>query len=236
MTRDGQTGLAWPNKASGPLAPKEGRPRDEDRLTRKPLAWWDRIKILLLLLGVWAALLWADLAGNPLLPIGDAFRIALRNSFRQGILVVAGLEVVRQLHYVISEHSKGYHRFWSKRMFGGLSRRVSKTNDYNRFRVARATKWLFFLVVLDLILAAAFKVSAATALFSLPARLVAALPFVFQLAFGFFFVIIQFVGLFWFLSKGGSEVIFPEDMDVRFTDVKGQDSVLGKVKETVLFL
>jgi cell division protease FtsH len=236
MTPDGQTGLAWPNKESGPLAPREGRPRDEDRLTRKPLAWWDRIKILLLLLGVWVALLWADLAGNPLLPIGDAFRIALRNSFRQGILVVAGLEVIRQLHYVISEHSKGYHSFWSKRMFGGLSRRVARTNDYNRFRVARATKWLFFLVVLDLILAAAFKVSAATALFSLPARLVAALPFVFQLAFGFFFVIIQFVGLFWFLSKGGSEVIFPEDMDVRFTDVKGQDSVLGKVKETVLFL
>src|SRR6266540_1509029 len=114
MTPDGQTGLATPNKDSGLLAPKEGRPRDEDRLTRKPLAWWDRIKILLVLLGVWVALLWADLAGNPLLPIGDAFRIAMKNSFRRGILVVAALEVIRQIHYAIAEHSKGYHRFWSK--------------------------------------------------------------------------------------------------------------------------
>jgi ATP-dependent Zn protease len=235
MTPDGHTGLARPDHG-GPAPLGEGRPRDEDRLTRKPLAWWDRIKILLVLLGVWGALLWADLAGNKLLPLGEAFRLALKNSFRLGILAVAGLEIVRQVHYAISERSAGYHRFWSKKVFGGLARRTEKANDWNRFRVARATKWLFFLVVLDLILASAFNESAATAIFTLPARLVSALPFVFQLAFAFFFVIFQFVGLFWFLSRGGSEVIFPEDMDVRFTDVKGQDSVLGKVKETVLFL
>ena len=37
-----------------------------------------------------------------------------------------------------------------------------------------------------------------------PARLVIALPFILQLAFGFFFVIFQFVGLFWFLSEAAS--------------------------------
>jgi len=238
MTPDGQMGPTRLDNAPGHTLShdRESRPRDEDRLTRKPLAWWDRIKILILLLGVFGALLWADIAGNPLLPLSAAFRLAMKNTFRLGILAVAGLEVIRQIHYAISEHWSRYHRFWAHKVFGGLTRRTSRTNDWNRYRVGRAIKWLFFLVVVDLILAAAFNDSAATALFTLPARLVTALPFIFQLAFGFFFVILQFVGLFWFLSKGGSEVIFPEDMDVRFTDVKGQDSVLAKVKETVLFL
>ncbi len=241
MTPDGPTGQlgpARPHNGSGRTlsADQQSRPRDEERLTRKPLAWWDRIKILILLLGVWGALLWADIAGNPLLPLSAAFQLAMTNTFRLAILALAGLEVVRQIHYAISEHWSRYHRFWAHKVFGGLTRRTAKTNDWNRYRVARALKWLFLLVVLDLILAAAFNESAATALFTLPARLVAALPFVFQIAFAFFFIIFQFVGLFWFLSRGGSEVIFPEDMDVRFPDVKGQDSVLGKVKETVLFL
>jgi cell division protease FtsH len=238
MTPDGQMGPARPDNAPGHTLSheRESRPRDEERLTRKPQSWWDRIKIVILLVGVWAALLWADIAGNPLLPLSEAFRLAMKNTFRLGILAVIGLEIIRQIHYVISEHWSRYHLFWANKVFGGLTRRTSRTNDWNRYRVARAVKWLFFLIVLDLILAAAFNDSAATALFTLPARLVTALPFIFQLAFGFFFVILQFVGLFWFLSKGGSEVIFPEDMDVRFTDVKGQDSVLAKVKQTVLFL
>src|SRR5207247_3460794 len=184
----------------------------------------------------WAALLWADLAGNPLLPVGDAFRLALKNSFRIGILVIAGLEILRQVHYVISEHWAGYHRVWTKKVFGGLQRRTAKTNDYNRYRVSRALKWVFFLVVLDLIVAKAFNAPAATALFTLPARVVSALPFVFQLAFWFFFVIFQFVGLFWFLSRGGVDVYFPDDVKTRFTDVWGQDNVLKKVKENMVFL
>jgi cell division protease FtsH len=238
MTQDGQTGLAWPDHDSGPTPPPEyqSRPRDEDRTTRKPLAWWDRVKMLLVLLGIWAALLWADLAGNALLPIGDAFRLALKNSFRLGILAVAGLEVLRQIHYLISEHAAGYHRFWTKRVFGGLARRTAKTNDYNRYRVARAMKLLLFLVILDLILAKAFNAPAATALFTLPARLVSALPFVFQIGFAFFFIIFQFMGLFWFLSRGGVDVYFPDDVKTRFTDVWGQDNVLKKVKENMVFL
>ena len=44
-----------------PPPPPSGRPRDEDRLTRKPLPIWDRIKFLLLLVLVWFLLVWSVL-------------------------------------------------------------------------------------------------------------------------------------------------------------------------------
>ena len=69
-----------------------------------------------------------------------------------------------------------------------------------------------------------------------PARLVAALPFVFQLMFGFLFIVVQFGGLFWFLSRGGIETYMPDDIETRFTDVKGQDAVLERVQENMVFL
>src|SRR6185295_2646405 len=69
-----------------------------------------------------------------------------------------------------------------------------------------------------------------------PARAVVALPFLLQLAFGFFFVIFQFVGLFWFLSRGGIDYYMPDEIETRFVDVKGQDPVLDRIKETMIFL
>ncbi|HEX2090244.1 MAG TPA: AAA family ATPase [Actinomycetota bacterium] len=212
----------------------QSRERDSERLTRKPLGWWDRSKILLVLLGSWTVLLWALLARVPTLPLGIAAqRTAISHSW---LLVLAGLEVIRQIHYFVSERSARYHQFWTKRVFGGLNRRTSKMNQWNRYRLGRAVKVLFFLVILDLVLAKIFNLPPAIALFQLPVLLFQAMPFILQLVFAFFFVIFQFVGLFWFLSRGGSEIILPDDMDVRFSDVKGQDNVLAKVKQTMLFL
>ena len=51
------------------LRPPGGRPRDEDRRTRKPLAFWDRIKFLLLLTVFWFVLLWSTKSGNPLVSL-----------------------------------------------------------------------------------------------------------------------------------------------------------------------
>src|SRR5262245_26541650 len=62
------------------------------------------------------------------------------------------------------------------------------------------------------------------------------MPFVLQLAFAFFFVIVQFVGLFWFLSRGGIDTYMPDDLDTRFSDVKGQDAVLDRIQENMIFL
>src|SRR5690242_5021223 len=50
------------------------------------------------------------------------------------------------------------------------------------------------------------------------------------------FVLIQFVALFWFLSRGGVDVYYPDDIKTRFSDVWGQDHVLERVKENILYL
>ena len=42
--------------------------------------------------------------------------------------------------------------------------------------------------------------------------------------------------MFWFLSRGGIEVYMPDDIKTRFTDVWGQDPVLDRVKENIVYL
>jgi ATP-dependent Zn protease len=42
--------------------------------------------------------------------------------------------------------------------------------------------------------------------------------------------------LFWFLSRGGVDVYYPDDIKTRFSDVWGQDHVLERVKENIIFL
>jgi ATP-dependent Zn protease len=49
-------------------------------------------------------------------------------------------------------------------------------------------------------------------------------------------VIIQFVAIFWFLSRGGIDTYFPDDIKTRFSDVWGQDHVLARIKENLVFL
>ncbi|MGH9117997.1 MAG: AAA family ATPase [Acidimicrobiales bacterium] len=222
------TGLAGPaHHGPGPATDVPERP------TRKPLPMWDRIKYLLLLGVLFWWFVWSAMADNPLVNFGDAFRMTV--SSKWWLFLVAGIEVLRQLHYFVSERSAAYHGWWV-RLFSRFEHRTAKFNDWNRFRVSRVLKILFLLAILSLVLAALFDVSPATALFELPARLFAVLPFVLQLAFGFFFVMFQFIGLFWFLSRGGIDVYFPEDIKTRFSDVWGQDHVRDKVRENIIFL
>ena len=65
------------------------------------------------------------------------------------------------------------------------------------------------------------------ALFQAPALLWQALPLILQLAFAFFFIAFQFIGLFWLLSRGGVDTYYPDDIKTRFTDVWGQDHVVA---------
>jgi cell division protease FtsH len=231
MTADGGNG------GGGPMpVPHEhqSRPREDERTTRKPLQLWDRLKILILLTLGFAALVWATYAQfRPLITWPDALRQTAKSGL--WLLVLIALEALRQIHILIAEHSEGYYRA-TNHLFGGLERRTSKMNAWHRYRIARAAKFGFILLILDLALARTFKVSAATALFTLPERLVGALPQVFQYGIYILLLILQFVGLFYFLSRGGVDVYFPDDIRTRFTDVWGQDAVLGKVKENIVFL
>jgi ATP-dependent Zn protease len=75
-----------------------------------------------------------------------------------------------------------------------------------------------------------------TALLQVPAILWHALPTFIQYAFLLFFTVAQFALLFWFLSRGGVDVYYPDDIKTRFSDVWGQDHVLERVKENIIFL
>src|SRR5690349_18088705 len=155
---------------------RPSRPRDDELLTRKPLGWWDRVKFLLLFAITWFVLAWSTVAQfYPLISVTDAFRRTLRTG--AWVLVLFGLELIRQIHFLISEHSARYHYFWTHRVFGWLNQRMQKVNPWNRYRLARAAKWLFVIVVAAIVLAAVTHTSAFTALFELPAKLVGALPF-----------------------------------------------------------
>jgi cell division protease FtsH len=210
------------------------RPRDDDRPTRKPLAPWDRVKYLLLLASLFWFFVWAAIADDPLLPVGDAINDTIRAKW--WIFLLAALELVRQVHYFISERSVAYHRFWTQRVFGGFDRRSKRMSDWNRYRLARLAKIAVFLVILSIVLGTIFDTSPALALIELPSRVVDALPFVFQLMFGALFIIIEFGALFWLLTRGGVDVYYPDDIKTRFSDVWGQDNVLSRVRENMVFL
>src|SRR6266699_220635 len=183
----------------GAPPPHSGRPRDEDRLTRKPLTVWDRIKFLLLLVLLWFVLVWSAMANNPLVGFSDAMRGQLRTGW--WVFILLGLEVLRQVHFFVSERSIAYPRFWTETVIG---------------KIIHTTPIL--------------------ALLRAPQLIWHVLPFVLQLAFGFVFIALQFIGLFWLLSRVGVDVYYPDDIKTRFSDVWGQDHVLDRVKENIIFL
>jgi cell division protease FtsH len=218
-----------------PPPPPSGRPRDEDRLTRKPLSLWDRIKFILLLILVWFILVWSVMATNPLPGFSDAALTEVRTGW--WVFVLLGLEVIRQVHFLISERSARYHRFWTHTFFGGFER-VShrRISDWSRFRIWRLLVWLFWIAIVAVVVGKIIHTTPILALLRAPQLLWRALPFVLQLAFAFFFIAFQFIGLFWLLSRGGVDVYYPDDIKTRFSDVWGQDHVLERVKENIIFL
>src|SRR4051812_36321217 len=227
------TGLAPPD--TGPAAfGFKSRERLEDRTTRKPMGFWDRTKILILLAGLWFVFVLAATGDNPILPFTEAMREQARSKW--WLLALIGIELIRQIHYLVSERSERYHRFWSERFFGNIERRAGKMNDWKRYRAGRTIRFLFMLFLVDMVLASILHTSPALALVQLPITLFRALPLVFQLMTGVIFIVLEFGAMFWFLSRGGTEVYFPDDIKTRFSDVWGQDSVLEKIKENIVFL
>ncbi len=229
-----------PNERPG-LDPPDGGPlqfksrqRDEDRLTRKPVSFWDRIKLLLIPVGALVFFAVAAMGDNPLLPFSAAMDEQL--GAKWWLVVIAILEVFHQLHLFLCEQSAAYYAFWSERVFGRWEQRVGRVNDWNRFRFRRLVRIVIVLVIADFVLAAVQHTSPVLAMVLLPITLFRALPLVFQLLAGVFFVIMEFGAMFWFLSRGGTDVYFPDDIKTRFYDVWGQDSVLEKIKENIVFL
>lgn len=211
----------------------KSRPRDADRKTRAHLSFYDRIKFLLFFTGVFFILVWADMAGDETL----GFRQAVINSSYQRwwIFPLAAIEALRQTHFLISELAANYHGFW-QRYFSFVDRIIHKLSDWTRFRLSRVIKWIVVVALLSVVLGAIYDETPVRALFYAPQALWSALPIIGQLMFAVVFVIIQFVAIFWFLSRGGIDTYFPDDIKTRFTDVWGQDHVLARIRENLVFL
>ena len=226
------------DKLAIPGMNRPSRPRPSERETRAPVSLWDRIRLLLLIALLWvagAAVIYSSLSR----PLGDGPIEAARHATREyaWLLALFALEALRQLHYLLEERSKAYYRFWQSTVFGSIQRRAERMNDWTRFRVGRALKWFLILVVLSTLLGRIFGSDPVwLGIIDAPAQLVGALPLVGRLIFAFFFVVFQFVGLFWFLGRGGIETIMPDELETRFDDVRGQDAVLDRIRETMIFL
>lgn len=212
------------------------RPRLSDLKTRRSLGWWDRSKLLVLFTIAFWLFVWIEVADNPILPLGDAIDETIRS--KTWLLVLVGVELARQLHFLVSEHWAGYHRAW-QRVFGTYNRRLDRVRPWTRFRVWRAFKWLSIIAILTFVCSRIFDEPLGTAIFkifSLPGEFFDWAGQFGQILFGLFFGMIQFIGIFWLLSRGGTEIYYPDDINTRFSDVWGQDTVVEKVQENLIFL
>ena len=218
---------AEPAEGPGPTEPA-GRP------VRKPTVLWDRAKFLVLIAALFLFVVASQVSGDPLMTWGDALSIEASSAW--WLLALFGIEVVRQVHMYVGERSSPYYVFWTERVFGGAEQRMLRLNDWNRYRVSRTAKWVVGLVVALFVYARLEHLSIFDAVIKVPNALWSAVPLLFQVVFLLLLVVGQFAAIFWFMSKGGVEVYFPDDIKTRFTDVWGQDHVVSRVKENVFYL
>jgi len=212
-----------------------GRPREEDVLTRRKIALWDRSKWLLLLVIIWLLLVWSLMADDPLVGFADACRIQVQDGW--WVFILIGLELIHQLHFFISEHSARYNQFWVNRVWGAWARFSDrKISAWTKFRISRVISWIVIIAVIAIVTGKIIHTEPLLALLRIPQLIWSALPFVVQIVFTLFFVVAQFGMIFWFLSRGGVDVYYPDDIKTRFSDVWGQDQVLERVKENIIFL
>ncbi|MCP2338455.1 AAA family ATPase [Actinomadura rupiterrae] len=193
------------------------------------------MRYLLLFTALWFLLVWAAMADDPLKSFRDAALIEERAAW--WVFALAGVELLRQAHFLAGERSASYHRFWTVRVFGGFERFTHRRfRPWTRFRIWRAVLVLGWVAAFALVAGKMLHTSPVEALFQIPAIVWRALPLLLQVLFLFFFIAIQFVGMFWILSRGGVDTYMPDDIKTRFSDVWGQDHVLDRVRENIVFL
>ncbi len=205
---------------------------------RRKLLFFDRAKLLLALTAFFGFLVSKYHADVPYVTWGGAFSHVLRNSWF--LLTLAGLEALRQVHYFISEKTPGYNHFWSYKVFGGWDRFWSRRNPWLRFRLRRMVKSLIVVALIFWGLSNLWNVPFLQAMNDAPSRIANALfgseqrlPFIFSIMLTLVLSVGQFAAIFWFMSRGGTDVLLPEEVETRFTDVWGQDKVLNKVRENI---
>jgi cell division protease FtsH len=211
--------------------------RDPNRQTRMPLVLWDRLKFTVLFVVAWFAVVWYQMANDPLLSFQDAAKQQLQVTSGAGrwIILLFGLELIRQLYYLTTERSRPVYRA-SSSLFSESDKLSHQMTDYTRFRLGRVIKWLIVIAIIAVIAGIGYHTSPAQGLFKVPAFVWLILPLVLTISFSMLFGIAQFAAIFWLLTRGGVDVYYPGDIKTRFTDVWGQDHVLDRIQENMLFL
>ena len=209
------------------------RVRDDERKVRAHLSIWDRFKFLLLIGAIFLFAIWSDLSTDPILTFKDALSSEIHH--RWWLVALFSVEILRQIHFLIAEVSAPYHRVW-QRLFSAINKGSHLFSDWTRFRLTRVLRIIVYIILLAIGLGIYYKEPPVQAITKAPSALWKMMPFAAQLAFALVFIVIQFVGMFWFLSKGGIETYLPDDIRTRFTDVWGQDHVLEKLRENLHFL
>ena len=200
---------------------------------RPSLYFWERIRITFLLSILFFFIYISTLQSNPLMTKTDAFYDATNKSFE--LIILIGFEILRQLLIFLSERVSNFYKIVIS-LSNILVKPFSKMSEHGRSNLARLSFWVIILYIYGVVAAKLTDTNPIGAIFELPTRLIVALPLIAQLLFAFFFVIFQFVGLFWFLSRGGVDTYFPEDIKTRFDQVWGQDHVVKRLKENLLLL
>jgi cell division protease FtsH len=116
-----------------------------------------------------------------------------------------------------------------------VRRRDSSVMDEDQWR--RRGRWLKrILIIYGIYLAVSYvflgvdPVTASTD----PGLMLANLrPFLLQTIVLMFFIVIQFVALFWFLARGTTYVVYPNEYDHTFDDVRGQPAAVRSTKEVL---
>ncbi|MGH8925875.1 MAG: AAA family ATPase [Acidimicrobiia bacterium] len=205
--------------------------------TRRKADTWDRIKFLIILLIITTAIVGSQVQ-PPFVTLGQALSDFLASTPGRIIALLFILETLRQTHYFISERSERYHGFWQNGVFGTVEGGLSHFKPWTRFRVGRLIRWTIIVAIYALVMDY-FRPEIASpidAIAQTPRMFLAALPMILQLVMMISIVILQFVAIFWFLSRGGMDVLMPEEINTRFSDVWGQDHVLRLIKENIAFL
>ena len=212
----------------------------KEALTRRKAQFFDRAKILIAL-GVIITILVLRDVNDPFVTLSEAFANFVATFWGLLMVTLFGLEVLRQIHYLISERSTRYHLFWTKAVFGRTERVVQRTfRPWTRFRVRRyitTAIFVFFLMYVVDFLSESVD-SPLEAFTNFPALLLNLIknPEFIRLLFFMFIFVGQFALMFWFLSRGGTNVVTPDEIKTRFDDVWGQDHVLELVRENIAFL
>ena len=86
---------------------------------------WDRMKFIVLIL-FFLGIIMSAKVNAPFTTLFQALGDTWNETFGRILLIALPLEVLRQIHYFISEKQGSYNRFWSQRFFGGMERQAHR--------------------------------------------------------------------------------------------------------------